>query len=170
MLSMRSHTASSPLSDIAATLHRHWCDARRACAAAGGVMAVWVFIFLLTIFAWLPAMHARTHALQHAAGVACSHAGDHATGSCHASGNTAHGESTIAATTTHGVPVRIPAPAEDDCDICAQLLLALLCGAVPSLDPPLPGVTLAERITITRESVSARDLAHLPPSRGPPMI
>jgi hypothetical protein len=71
---------------------------------------------------------------------------------------------------SHGLPAHVPAPADGECDICSQLLLALLCGAVPSLDPPLPGVTLAERITITRESVSARDLAHLPPSRGPPVI
>lgn len=166
MLSMRSHIASSPGSGVAAVLHRQLRSANRACAAAAGAAAVWACIFMLTVFAWLPAMHARTHALQHAAGAVCSHSAHGSAGACSAQSDAqttrVHAQSGAG---THG-----SLPTDHDCDICSQLLLALLCGAVPSLDPPLPGVTLAERITITRESVSARDLAHLPPSRGPPMI
>lgn len=168
MLSMRSHFASFSGSGVAAVLHRTWRSANRACSAAAGAVAVWACIFMLTIFAWLPAMHARTHTLQHAAGAVCSHAKHGDAGTCNTnSAQDARGKTHThpAAASPHG-----SLPADHDCDICSQLLLALLCGAVPSLDPPLPVATLAERIDIAREAVSARELAHLPPSRGPPVM
>lgn len=150
---------------VAAMLRVPVRAAQRAAAAVAGVLAVWACVFALAVFAWLPAMHARTHQLQHAAGVACSHEhhqhdsspalSEHESAGAHQVDGHSHGGS-------------LPAPG--DCDICSQLLLALLCGAVPSLDPPLPLATLTERIEVVRERVSARELAHLPPSRGPPVI
>lgn len=126
---------------------------------AVGVAALWAVVFLLAVMAWLPAMHARTHALEHASGVcATSHAAcEHSHGA---------GEGGV----TRGAK-KASLPADpSDCDICAQLLLALVCGAVPTLDPPMAGAMVAARVEITRESVSARELAHLPPSRGPPVM
>lgn len=172
-LRMRSHRASTRATrdslglvpGVAAMLRTPVRAAQRAAAAVAGVMAVWACVFALTVFAWLPAMHARTHQLQHAAGVACSHA--------HHQHDSSPAVSTNPSAAAHQVDGHahngsLPSPGE--CDICSQLLLALLCGAVPSLDPPLPLATLTDRIEVVRERVSARELAHLPPSRGPPVI
>ena len=159
ILRMQSHAVQSP----ASFARRLLGQATRQLRDVAGVIALWTLVFGLGLLAWLPAMHSRTHLLSHQFGQATNSAQpcDAAHASCqHAASND---QSASPSENT-------PTPTHKNCDICSQLMLALLYGAVPSIDPPLPTAVLAEHVEIVRERTSARDLAHLPPARGPPSI
>ena len=159
ILRMQSHAAQSPASFARRLLGK----ATRQLRDVAGVIALWTLVFGLGLLAWLPAMHSRTHQLSHQFGQATDSAQpcDAAHASCHHAASNHQSASPSENT---------PTPTHKNCDICSQLMLALLYGAVPSIDPPLPTAVLAERVEIGRERTSARELAHLPPARGPPSI
>lgn len=161
ILRMQSHAAQSP----ASLARRLLGQATRQLRDVAGVIALWTLVFGLGLLAWLPAMHSRTHQLAHQTANDFGQATDSAQ-PCDA----AHASCQHAASNHQSASPSENTPTHKNCDICSQLMLALLYGAVPSIDPPLPTAVLAERVEIVRERTSARELAHLPPARGPPSI